>query len=392
MSSSWRDTLIDANLQPCSFRGVEMLWDANRLQGGRRLVVHQYPQRDKVEVEDLGGSPKRFSIDACVIGRDYASKRDALIEAFDASGAGPLVHPHYGNINARVESYEIEQTTQAGGMAAFRLQFVRDDLVTSPASIVDTQAAAASAATVANASAAAQFADAYSVPDAFARETALGRMTDVLKAAASKVSGAYGFGDAKLQQLQTALLDPVVGARALLQDSIDLPGALSYRLQSMISGVINIASLRALFARYQGGGDGDSKSVPTIDTLAQQTVAIAIAQQTSAADYPSYDQATAALAVATETLDAVSYTADDDSYGALQDLRTAVATDIGTRAADLARITSFTPRQTLPALVVAHRLYGPIDVEANAADVIARNRIVHPGFVRGGAPLEVLTP
>ena len=42
---------------------------------------------------------------------------------------------------------------------------------------------------------------------------------------------------------------------------------------------------------------------------------------------------------------------------------------------------------TLPALVITHTLYGNVDKEQ---DVIARNRIQHPGFTPGGEVLEVL--
>jgi prophage DNA circulation protein len=43
---------------------------------------------------------------------------------------------------------------------------------------------------------------------------------------------------------------------------------------------------------------------------------------------------------------------------------------------------------TLPALVVAHRVYG----DATRADeIVSRNRVRHPGFVPGGIALEVAT-
>jgi len=42
----------------------------------------------------------------------------------------------------------------------------------------------------------------------------------------------------------------------------------------------------------------------------------------------------------------------------------------------------------MPAIVLAYRLYG--DAE-RADEIVARNRVRHPGFVPGGQPLEVLS-
>ncbi|PTS90230.1 hypothetical protein DBR17_01670, partial [Sphingomonas sp. HMWF008] len=53
----------------------------------------------------------------------------------------------------------------------------------------------------------------------------------------------------------------------------------------------------------------------------------------------------------------------------------------------------YTPATTEPALVIAARLYAdPAQAEIRAAEIVARNRVVHPGFVPGGVALQVLTP
>jgi prophage DNA circulation protein len=89
-----------------------------------------------------------------------------------------------------------------------------------------------------------------------------------------------------------------------------------------------------------------------------------------------------------DALDARQGEADDAVYGALADLRGAVVRDIAARGADLARVVRYTPPETLPALVLAHRLYGDA---ARDGELVARNGIAHPGFVPGGLELEVLT-
>ena len=81
-------------------------------------------------------------------------------------------------------------------------------------------------------------------------------------------------------------------------------------------------------------------------------------------------------------------TAGDELYPALVALRAALVADIAARGANLPGVVNFTPAAVLPAVVIAHRLYG----DATQADsLIARNAIRHPGFVPAGEPLEVLT-
>ena len=79
---------------------------------------------------------------------------------------------------------------------------------------------------------------------------------------------------------------------------------------------------------------------------------------------------------------------DDDVYRAFESLRLAVVTDLRRRAVARPGLSSHTPQVTTPALVVAHRLYG----DATRADEICvRNGVPHPGALRGGMALEVLS-
>ena len=78
----------------------------------------------------------------------------------------------------------------------------------------------------------------------------------------------------------------------------------------------------------------------------------------------------------------------DAVYDSLVALRATVTEDLRNRAVALPGLTTYTPQTTLPALVVAHRLYG----DARRADeIVLRNNAPHPGALRGGIELEVLS-
>jgi prophage DNA circulation protein len=78
---------------------------------------------------------------------------------------------------------------------------------------------------------------------------------------------------------------------------------------------------------------------------------------------------------------------EDPLIEALQDLRTATTEHLQSVAQNLPAVSSYTPPATVPALVIAYALYE--DAEQDL-DIVARNNVAHPGFVPGGASIEVL--
>src|SRR4051812_41658896 len=130
---SWRD-----RLQSGSYRGAPFLIQESRGAFGRRNKTHEYPGRDTPWNEDLGKAADRWSIDCLVIGDDYDSARDALIAALKAKGAATLVHPYLGRVQASVDGqFQVTDSTLAGGMATFSIQFVEAGADTAPAASVD---------------------------------------------------------------------------------------------------------------------------------------------------------------------------------------------------------------------------------------------------------------
>ena len=101
---SWFD-----QLQQASFRGVPFGVFGSDGRFGRRVAVHEYPNRDKPYIEDLGRSTRRISLTGFLIenslvygGGDALSQRDAMVAAAEAAGAGTLVHPTLGELQVSV--------------------------------------------------------------------------------------------------------------------------------------------------------------------------------------------------------------------------------------------------------------------------------------------------
>lgn len=130
--------------------------------------------------------------------------------------------------------------------------------------------------------------------------------------------------------------------------------------------------------------------------LAEGGKSLALALTAQTADQPltrqeaeqARDLLFAALDEELESVDEVTgEPIDDRAYASLTALRAAVAEDVRVRGARLPELTTYRTTATLPALVVAHQLYGDA---RRAEEIVHRNKIAHPGFVPGGELLEVL--
>ena len=116
---AWKD-----RLRPASFRQAAFGVEAHSSEQGRRVVVHEYPGRDKPYVEDLGAKARGFTLRGFVVGKDYQQARDALLDAANAPGPGQLVHPYFGVLRVVCTAVSVSESGEAGGMAVFDLTFV----------------------------------------------------------------------------------------------------------------------------------------------------------------------------------------------------------------------------------------------------------------------------
>ena len=138
---SWRD-----QYQPGSFRGAAFRTEYHELSGGRRVVRHEFPGRDRPVTEDLGRSARSFSIDCWISGADYRAGRNALLDALDAFGPGLLVHPFHGSMMVNALTYSQTEDTEEGGMCRFSIEFAEAGVEVAVSAELDGAALAGSEA------------------------------------------------------------------------------------------------------------------------------------------------------------------------------------------------------------------------------------------------------
>lgn len=397
---SWRE-----QLRAGSWRGATFHIDSAGQTGGRRAAVHEFAQRDDVVVEDLGLGPDQFRLECYVLGDDYMASRDRLIAACKVSGPGTLVHPYRGSLQVSCLNFDVDEDSQAGGVARFQIVFIASGAVSQAAQVEDTAASATAAADAASAEGVAGFETGFSVEGlpGFVAEGAAGQIEALgerLQSGLSRLGGAQTALSNATRRVQSLRTD----ALTLVRQVPDLAGAVSGLMTSFrllastprsalreLRGLIGFAPSAEPWAdtparRVQAA---NGVEIGRLVTLAASAEAV---KATAALTFESYDDAVAVRDDLAERLDAAAFdladAGDDAGYEALTVLRLTMVRDVTQRGGSLARLYSYRPATTEPALVTAQRLYGDA---ARAEEIVDRNRVAHPGFIPAGAALEVLT-
>lgn len=118
-------------LRPGRYRspsGAEFEFEFQDLQrsGGKKAPVHEFPQQDEPEIQDLGNTAVRFVLDIIFTGADYDVVADPFWTALNERGPAILLHPRWGDIAVLPVSFlQTEAFVDGMRRANFRVEFIR---------------------------------------------------------------------------------------------------------------------------------------------------------------------------------------------------------------------------------------------------------------------------
>ncbi|MBF0168800.1 MAG: DNA circularization N-terminal domain-containing protein [Alphaproteobacteria bacterium] len=389
-------------LRLASLAGIKIEVPTRSMSGGRQLHVHEFVQSEEPYIEDLGGKANKFSLDAVLIGADYKTRLDQLLAACAKPGPLEFIDPWGLTIRVHVESWEQTISQKELGKAVLRLSLVKDGTGAQPSVVTDTSYVTRQASGTAATSVIEWFADSFSVennPAALSADpvAAIGNLV-------SKLSTMARYGTAPAQSISAALSQAAslqAGAFGLLRTPTSLGGQ-AQGLISQVLGLVSTGAPRYQASRYLANSYGDDlEIIPATTATHRAEIAnrgalvnlvrgLALTEQAKASADVSWmvrEDAEAARAELSMGLENLASIAPDTTYVTLTDLRTAVVTDITARALDLSRLSTFTPQAHMPALLVAHKLYGDASREG---EIVGRNRPMMPGYLSAGQPLTVM--
>lgn len=410
-------------LLPASFRGVPFEVTSGSLKAGRRTVVHEYPQRDKPYVEDLGKATRQITIEAFVVGDDYIARGTALLAEIEKPGSGALIHPWLGEMTVTVTS--VSELKFDTGLGTAYLTFVATEAgdLEFPATGADTQSAALEAADGLELSAVSKFVDSIdlSIVSEYIDAALSGALLDVLGVVGSaEIAKAFGFatGVADLASKGLALIskDPKVFAQKLAGALGLSKWATTATAWSRVAKQLrNLASDEKLSSGTRAKIEADRDRPPLSDTqkaamtnraavesltrqlLLAQVVGVSALIGTSkdtsapgamvtAATSPfveqepiqSYDDLIEVRNELLEVLDQeLLMETDDEMYQAIEKARTAVFEAVTERANAQSRLITVTPPDIMPAVVLAYDYH---DDANRDREIALRNGIDHEGF------------
>jgi prophage DNA circulation protein len=422
-------------LQPASFRGVRFAVRQSKIKRGRRVVVHEYPFRDDVYVEDLGRATRVVSFSGFLIGDNVFAQRDQMVAAVEMAGPGVLVHPSLGRLNVTNTEFSAGERFDLGRVVEIDFSFIQGAPSTAtPASSLATQLAAGIAAAQGLLATASDYENAIVgaigglnaaltfVSNIFA--TVNGVVTGFLTLADSAIGdsgaaasavlglpgnlGRYGAGSNVTAQPATATVASVLAAVTVARAAVAAageavsavvdPALMPAAVQALTEAVRAVAQDPASQLRILSNLAGYSPVTPpqsgapvgaAIATMQAATILLlrsaALVSMTNAviAYQPSsYNDAIAILRSIVLLLDAAILAAGDAgstaSYLALRALRAAVVNDLLMRAATLPRLRTVTNRVPMPALTEAYRLYGDA---TRCDDLVAQANPISPLFM-----------
>lgn len=397
---AWRD-----RLQHASFRGVPFLVLGHEESGGRQGELHVYPFRDDPFFEDVGAAPDRLTVSAFVVGTDYFIARDSLRNALRQGGTGELVHPYLGTLTVAVTSYSLSETSDEGGVARFAIECVRtlaENL--RPDASVATGAVVATRSLGVVTSIVDRLNSALDVSGPGFLATGAAQIVTEFAERFDAELAQFGISGQELAELASGVNDLVTNASIWVRTPSALAEGVTGLFDLAAQNVPALARYRpfvrlAEFVTTVAVLDSSTPSAQreqanrnAILGLVRRHALARACEAASEINYDSYDAAAAERTRLADLLEAeIDLAADaghDDEFRALSDLYAATSRDLTDRGATLRRVRYETLPQSIPALLLAQRLYG----DATRADeIVARNGVRHPMFLPGGEPLEVLS-
>jgi len=408
-------------LRRASFRGVPFFVESDDIKYGRRIKVHEFPNRDRPFVEDLGEKAIGFSVTAYLASDNVLAEKDRLVAACRQRGAGSLILPDDGPMQVKCYECDRKHSKDKLGYIAFSLSFheAGADFGTMTLGFLSNLVGVAVGA-LGN----------VLGPAFFAAFNTVGELGHVRSAAAAVIASwgarvdearlsirlkgpeaadlsrditslvrsadtlAYG-GRGILLQNQTALgmMRPMV--------TNDLPDLVADLMASVrLAAVSNDEAIEALSILAQHDvstfADGEALSLTAkaeqaneraISSLFRRFAMAELAVAATDGDFESRQRAIQVRALVAEFFEREMASADGPDYRALAEIQGRASVVLSRLVADLRPTIVVESNSAEPSLVWAYRLYA----DAKRGDDLAdRNRVRHPAFMP--ATLEAEAP
>lgn len=425
---------LDASLRAQGSIKEHKFWVQSIDDGvGRRIALRQFMGRDEPGTADLGRVAREHRLEVFLamdvsttevpgvtvtsVATDVLERKQNLIDELETAGVKILTHPTWGELPVRVSGAQrISEQMSTLGRVSVSFTFIEaGDPI--PYIFFTEQ--------IDN-----YVADARLAIDADAdRMSLLDQIQEFIEAGIAKIEAA----NSALRQARgrvaarMAVVDNLASAINDLDDNLAAlaatPGQIANQFRNLVEQIMQLISNNIPTERGKPrptqvavdtcrdlvafGEDDPTEPVPEdheqtpqraahietkalINNMVRSSAIVETSLVLTQLDFESADEAASIRDTMTELGDTVSEseTIGRDLFVALEDVRATLSAHLTATAQNLPKVTTYTPPETMPALVIAWELYGDI---TRADEIIDRNNVQRPNFVPGGVPLEVLS-
>lgn len=426
---TWRDRLsLEGD---GSFRGIRFHVQRTENTIGRVGVLHEFPGRSDPYFEDMKRATRRFTLTCFVLGENYDAVRDDLREAFETAGPGGLIHPYWGSFHAQIiEPVQMPESPDEMGIVRWTMTMVEITDVGLTKAVADAAKEVEAKADVAAEAVAEEFAEEFSILGAIdsVRQSAINgilTLTTGLAAARARVNSAL----AVIDDVADGITAISQGVASLILLPLSLANAVRGVVTATLAGVARIDN--ALSDLIAGGGQdtapgtgnlfGDFRAqkvanligtlavngaslTPQVVTNADQSSieganraasiqlyramsVIEGARAISNLDFESRDTVLNIAALLDGLLGTLALDAGDTLFGALSDLREALARQMAAKAEALPALVDYVPPEARCILAIAYDIHEDATRET---EIIGRNNVTDPSQCRPLKPLKVV--
>lgn len=398
--ATWRD-----KLRPGSFRGVPFYIESSQVTTGRRVSVHEFPDRDDPFPEDMGKVGNSFRIEGYLLGDDYLDQKAAIKDAVEKEGPGELIHPYFGSMQVQVGSVSFDEDKKDGRICKVSFQFYEAGNNKFPAPIDNKVASLFDKAKKALDAAKKEFDKTFTIIKTAGyavdrARKAVAEVADLYQSATAGIEGAtqdianlaYSIRNLKaeandLLQAPANLSQRLFDSLALLEDAVSVPRGRFQAYASLFNyGKSTDAAPATNLSTPMRLRDAENKS--QFENLNRRAGIIGAIGQVPSIEFETVEEATKTRDQLIDLIEEqLLATTDDDVYSAFQDLQAALVQVLPDVENNLPSIQTITVTNTTNSLNLAYEKFGNVNSEAS---IIARNNLPHPGFIIGGTTLEVI--
>lgn len=389
---AWQDQYRSA-----SFRGIPFYTESDdNGPFGRRLAVHQFPFRNNPKIQDLGRNDRPFTIEGYLLGDDYINDTKKLVTACEKEGPGELVHPTLGSIRVECLGVRVVNRTRQRRISFVTMSFIESTEEDGLFQTVDSKSLVVASKLNAFEKLREFFNnifDVVNVPYFYATSAlntlnqfadTVGQNRKIVNSIAGFVQTSKGLKDRVLFFLFSTedlfnTLEELISIGTSEDDDL-LPA-------SENNSYDQFRELNRFFTFTPNTTIDNTDPSFILSNTIQAMSLINMGGLLPLIPMSSVSEAETLRDIVLNKIDDLAPEMGDDVFDALYQLRESIIINLNDRSLTLARSSELTLNETSPALILSYDLYGNVDREE---DLTLRNDILHPGFMPGGIPLEVL--